>query len=598
MIIFSKINIADVFRRFPVSILIMGVFSLLLMGEYYENQTSYRLLIGLIIAAYMGVMVRIHFEVRGKVENIIPLIPIQAAIAIAVPLGFYLMKAHIFTVGFSLIATLSVLGNFITPWGERQDVKVWDFTHKLWIGAGFAILGSVIFAVGMMIITAALNILLGINIETLVQHIFLPVGLGLFAPIYWLSTLPHVDDDHSCLIDNPNFVSRAVAFLALWLLAPLCLIYALILSIYGLSIIISWELPKGEIGLLVPWFLIVGSLTWILLDPPFISKARIARYFRRFWFWLSVPAGLLLLMAISVRVAAYGLTAERIILIVIVVWMLGLAFVYTVGPKSWRDIRVIPGLAAVLIVLMAFMARPLSHWQQTQRLETHLIEAGILQAGQLVPSGDIPTKDARAASQAKSILQYLVRDDWSAKLLIEWGAEPCENPPRQCFSHYETALGLSDIIINRRGRGLIGTDENVQDETKFYKIRTYSYENENVKASIEGYKTFWGKVNMFASLQGVGVSETQFDGLEVISRIDKTIFIFDGFDPIEFDFRAWCLELNLNEDKKQINLNNPYIVLNEGGDKTLFLIVHSLIVNKRQNDLAERCAGNFWVLSK
>jgi len=86
-----------------------------------------------------------------------------------------------------------------------------------------------------------------------------------------------------------------VLFMGTWLLSPLTLIYALILIAYGFKIVLAGSLPKGEIAQLTTPFLIIGTLTWLLL---------------------SIPAAILLAISIAVRIDEYGFTTERIALLI------------------------------------------------------------------------------------------------------------------------------------------------------------------------------------------------------------------------------------------------------------------------------------------
>jgi len=162
-------------------------------------------------------------------------------------------------------AVLLILGNMVLWKKSRDDLHIWDFTHKIWTGAVFATLGSIIFTLGIFAIQAALKSLFGLRINDLTEHLILPIGLGFLAPLYWLSTAPKTDESYQELHDNPGFVSKAVAFMGTWLLSPLTLIYALILIAYGFKIVLAGSLPKGEIAQLTTPFLIIGTLTWLLL---------------------------------------------------------------------------------------------------------------------------------------------------------------------------------------------------------------------------------------------------------------------------------------------------------------------------------------------
>ena len=160
-----------------------------------------------------------------------------------------------------------------------------------------------------------------------------------------------MDEPYDELIDNPGFVSKAVAFLGTWLLSPLTLIYAVILLAYAIKVLVAGALPKGEIAQLTTPFLLIGTLTWLVLEPPFIKEKALAKLFRKVWFPISIPAAIMLAIAVFVRVGEYGFTPERVLLMLIVSWSLGLGFWFAFGPDDKRDIRIIPGFGAALLFI-------------------------------------------------------------------------------------------------------------------------------------------------------------------------------------------------------------------------------------------------------
>jgi len=109
---------------------------------------------------------------------------------------------------------------------------------------------------GMVAISEAVRSLFGFNIDTLTNDILLPIGLAFLAPIYWMGTLPRYGDVEN--VSELSFEARALSFLGPWMLAPLVLIYSLIILAYGAKVLFQWELPKGEIATLVTPFLGFG----------------------------------------------------------------------------------------------------------------------------------------------------------------------------------------------------------------------------------------------------------------------------------------------------------------------------------------------------
>ena len=395
-------DLSVVIARFPVASACMAIFTAIWVftDRWSQHESLGRMLVGLVIAAYLSVIITLERE--G--QKLSKLIFMQIILAAIIAVLFWFSKELRLNLAMSVGAVLLLLGNAVLWKKPRDDLHVWDFTHKIWTGAGFAFLGSIIFFLGVMAIQEALKSLFGLNIRDLTEHLLLPIGLGLLAPLYWLSTVPRVDEPYDELIDNPGFVSKAVAFLGTWLLSPLTLIYAVILLAYAVKILISGSLPKGEIAQLTTPFLLIGTLTWLVLEPPFIKEKALAKLFRKVWFPISIPAAIMLAIAVFVRVGEYGFTPERVLLMLIVSWSLGLGFWFAFGPKDKRDIRIIPGFGATLLLIGTLGSGWLSIASQYSRLDSSLSKAVSKKDGRF----EISDKDA--AMIAKGSINYLNKE--------------------------------------------------------------------------------------------------------------------------------------------------------------------------------------------
>ena len=406
----------SVFRRFPLAILMVAGLTLSILYDENVNHFSYplqqRLWGGFVLAGYIALILALIGEGRRKRLPLLLQIPV---VGLAFGLAFYFDSLS-FLVWPAILAAILYLGNAPFFRAPRNDVAVWDFTHKLWTAVLFTVAGSVIYMIGLFAISEALRRLFGMDIDDLVKDVLLPIGLAFLAPMAWLSMLPDPLEDDGDSLRNPGFISRAVGFLGTWILAPLTLIYAAILVLYGIKILMMHELPKGVIGRLVTPYLIIGTLTWLILDPPFIQEKRLARWYSKAWFPVMIPAALLVLVSAFVRIGQYGLTPGRYLLVLAGVWALGVA-VWSLIRRERFNIRVIPGFAAVLLVLASigpWGAEGLSVHSQTARLRAGLIANGWLdEAGHLRPQAELKIKDEQAASQAKGAFNYLRSHDKS-----------------------------------------------------------------------------------------------------------------------------------------------------------------------------------------
>ena len=276
-------DFADVVRRFPIAVLIMAVFTVWLivqqLGDGIFGEDEEHIFGGFILCGYIAVIMGLISEARGWKRPK----GLMLGISIGLPtfLVCYLAKYLDFNVPMAIAAAIVFLGNAAAFRAARHDSNVWNFSQKLWTGAIFAGVGSGIFAIGMVVIYEAVKSLFGVDIETLAIDILLPIGLAFLAPIYWMGTLPRYGDVED--VSELSFEARALSFLGTWMLAPLVIIYSLIILAYGAKVLFQWELPKGEIAALVTPFLGVGMLVWLMLEPKVLKESGFVKFYRRVW---------------------------------------------------------------------------------------------------------------------------------------------------------------------------------------------------------------------------------------------------------------------------------------------------------------------------
>ena len=401
-----------VIRRFPIAVALMGLMtlSIMLFQNMFYDMDLVRLCGGFILAGYLCVCVQLAFESRRQDEApqrwIWKLGLSAGAIGLggqSVPLGFNIILA--------ILAAIALLGNAASIGQRRENGRVWLFTQKLWTGAIFAFVGSIIFTLGIIAIMETVRTLFDVRLDSLVERLILPIGLAFLAPVYWMGTLPHprkVGEELSEL----SFEARALAFLGIWLLAPLTIIYGLVILAYALRILVSWELPDGEIGMLVTPFMAVGTLTWLMLEPSVMKTGPFVGLYRRIWFPIMGVASALLLIAVGVRVGEYGLTPERFMLIVYGLGALILALGFGLRPRG--DIRIPTLVAALFFGVTAFLGKPLADWNQYQRVQDGLKDLAAEGAIQKIREGTI----------------YLVnhdREDWARKMFPDYDGEEVVN---------------------------------------------------------------------------------------------------------------------------------------------------------------------------
>ena len=109
------------------------------------------------------------------------------------------------------------------------------------------------------------------------------------------------------------------------LLVPLALIYLVLLFGFAAKSLATWDLPRGTVGWLVGGFAAFGLAVWSAVWPFRETGNRLARLYHRYFHYALVVPVILLAIGVGVRVAEYGITEKRYALILMTVWLGGIA---------------------------------------------------------------------------------------------------------------------------------------------------------------------------------------------------------------------------------------------------------------------------------
>ncbi len=432
-------SVGEVLLRFPFAILLIAASTIVFIGlitGFLDDTSEFivRLAFGFGIGAVFSVAGSLFGESitnggkRGLLSGGIAIF--LTYIMPIITIGLLQIETYQWVVSF-MLAPISVLWLSLSPFVYRApstegaksravhsiDIqnRFWWLNHRAIASAIIAGFGFLLISAGIFAIQTSLSALFGLQTEELFYEYLLPVT-GLFlTPVYWLATIPKLDDYRESEILNPDFLSRAIGFMGQYVMVPFLFLYSLILFAYGLQILLAGELPEGMLSWMVLPFTTAGAATWLLLHPAFMHTNMLVRYFRRFWFWLTIVPIILYFMAVSTRINSYGMTEDRVWLLVGGVWatLLALAFL----SKKFADIRLIPGLALIMIIFISvgpwnFINGP--KILQAMRLETLIYNA----VPPNLSAGGYEWTDETAKAARGSYL-YLIGDELSESRIAE-----------------------------------------------------------------------------------------------------------------------------------------------------------------------------------
>jgi hypothetical protein len=186
--------------------------------------------------------------------------------------------------------------------------------------------------------------LLGLHTEPYFMHVAV-IFLGLFNTIVVLTGIPHATD----VSDESPLVPQVLQWLTLFILIPLVIIYVVILSIHGFTVLVLNDF-NGSVAAPALGFGMVSLLTWLLAWPLHEqAQHRVARVYVR---WLGValiPITIMLTIAIAIRVMEYGVTPERHVVMLLTLFMITMNGALLVTRRL--DVRFLPAVLVVLAML-------------------------------------------------------------------------------------------------------------------------------------------------------------------------------------------------------------------------------------------------------
>ena len=132
---------------------------------------------------------------------------------------------------------------------------------------------------------------------------------------------------------------------------PLLALYLIVLYVYGIRILVRWELPDGGVGWLVS-VLMVGCVVVELGLYPLMRSGEAKPFERWIVRWLPVlilPLLLLMTVGIARRLSDYGITPLRLYLLTFNLWCYAVCIGLFVG-RARRIRWIMTSLAAVFLL--------------------------------------------------------------------------------------------------------------------------------------------------------------------------------------------------------------------------------------------------------
>lgn len=389
-----------VVQRFPIQCLIVLTAAALWISTTYAPQNSdlrevKEIVILCNLAFTLSLSARLFSESRATGRTKSLALQLLALLPPAL-LFIFLDPLHLESDGTRLILCM-LAGHLLLSfciWSDRLSVwQFWRFNKTLFLRFLTGFLFSVILYAGISIALMSIETLFSYDFGGDVYfRLFILISVG-FNSLFFLAGIPEPEGGAMpAEIPLQTDYPKILKVFTQYVLIPLLSIYFGILIVYELKILISSELPQGTVSYLILAYSAFGILSYLLVYPLKDSSGNEwVRYFSRLFFWLMFPLLILLFVAIGVRVADYGLTEKRYLIIALAIWLSVLALYFSLSRRP--RLELIP-MSLFMVLVLAVVgpqnASSLSRSSQQARLRT-LMESN----------------DADLINQRGSVVRYL-----------------------------------------------------------------------------------------------------------------------------------------------------------------------------------------------
>lgn len=539
------VNFTRVFKRYPVTcffaaLLTLMVFDFIITDNNGEPWPSERILISCGWGCGLAVLLSAAFELFCNIRPVKlwqRLTGHGVIVAIAAACTCGCLSDDILTMEMVIALAFASLLCMLLPISYSRDpYKVWNFHAKLVVAIIIASILCGIIAWSIGGIGLSISLLFKINLTRLLGMLMAFIFIFLMC----CCTLALIPTDEESYSTQPN-PHKLVRFLAQYILLPLICIEGIILYIYGITILVRWELPVGGVVWLVFSYAIIGLLIWYLLMPYFLSEEKQwVRFFHRGFFISLLPLLGLLFAGLFRRISDYGLTTNRYIVFVISAWFAVIAIIFSI--KKLKNIT--PLILSLLVVTLLTLFGPwsmnnLPERTQIARFEKLATEYGLLKDGHIVASEEPLTLEQNIVMS--HCIDYFT--DYNYHHTDEFTQKYFNLSEEECQKLADKeGVGKCEVLMKKmNGEYIWSWDRNpersVEEVTDHFFVFNKSYTQEHQLLSTKGYDyTF-----VFSEYDNDKHSETfHGDNLQIVITT-------------EFE-KDTCITFKINGDKFRINV--------------------------------------------
>lgn len=371
--------------RFPLSLLFVLGTSVLFVLKIHDykvdiSEFMWPLFLGGIFLSIATTL--LCEEMRNKILAIsVEILVVIVWLIYCLTLPKHLQAVHIYQV--VVVSTSFALSIFFVAFLKKErEIPFWNFVYNILVLLLVTYLFASVLMGGLSLALLSLDKLFHVVINEKVYGYLNVFCFVIFAPVYWLASIPYSDEK----FDNHVQFNKVLKILGLYILLPILCIYLSILYVYMFQIITKWELPNGWVSMLVSALGIGGLLTIIILYPLRIREEnRTVVWLAKYFPLVLLPLLVLMFIAIARRLDDYGMTINRLYVLLLNLWLFGVSiWLFIVQSKYIKWIVVSFSLVAFLSSAGPWSIGNITKHSLQQELKSRLSDLHLLGKGELV----------------------------------------------------------------------------------------------------------------------------------------------------------------------------------------------------------------------
>lgn len=361
------------------------------------------------------------------------------------------------------------------PSADKQ--RFWQYNKTLFVNLFLTAVFTVVLAGGTQLALLAMNHLFNLGWqEELYWRVFLSIVI--FGSTF-IFTLFHIDG--LAEMEAPAPYPAIIQFFTQFILIPLLLLYAGILYIYGIKILLAWELPRGWVSYLVLAYGVLGILALLLVEPLLEegSKKAWVGWFRRLFYYSMLPLLVLLFAAIGTRIGTYGFTEARYYVLLLAFWLTFISVYFITASRPALRVIPISLFIAGLIALILPYGNALSVGIRSQKREilALLKENELLSADGMIDTRKPVPSQVVDELQDKYVYLFQRRSADTIRAMLSTESQAAIDSYGRGFRKV-----FEEIIYTRQSyvqsRIVIKRESGAYDIAEFSHLATIEYQNE------------------------------------------------------------------------------------------------------------------------